>query len=336
MRIFGGHDGGSGCAWYRVILPFAELAKHGYETTAVSSSKRDGGKGATRQAMAGHDVIVAQKWDNHAGLGVWRRQALRSKLVYELDDDMFSIEPVNFASWQQFSRPEVRDAVVHAAQTADLVTVSTEPLAEVMREYAANVAVLPNHIPGWVLDLPAPAGERPAVGWHGGASHGTDIRLIGRPVREFLNRHPGWDAVMIGADYRTAVRHERCGYVPWVHVTDAPEAFYTAIDWDIGLAPLQLNVFNRSKSHIKALEYAARGIPVIASDAEPYNRFVLHGVTGFLVRQDHEWLKYLEELAGDEGLRRSMGAKAKEQARAWTIEQGWKLWADAYEGLMVR
>jgi len=119
-------------------MPFAELAKHGYGTTAVSSAKRDGGGGVTKAAMAGHDVIVAQKWDNHAGLGVWRRQALTSKLVYELDDDVFSIEPVNFAAWQQFSRLEVRDAVVHAAQVADLVTVSTEPLAEVMRQYAAN------------------------------------------------------------------------------------------------------------------------------------------------------------------------------------------------------
>jgi len=86
---------------------------------------------------------------------------------------------------------------------------------------------------------------------------------------------------------------------------------------------------------VKCLEYGARGIPVIASDIEPYNSFVLHGVTGFLVRQDHEWLKYLEELAGDEGLRRSMGAKAKEAARAWTIDAGWTRWAEAYEGLFA-
>jgi len=91
--------------------------------------------------------------------------------------------------------------------------------------------------------------------------------------------------------------------------------------------------FVSHNSHIKALEYAARGITVIAFDAEPYSGFVVHGVTGFLVRRDHEWLRYLEELASDEGLRRSMGAKAKEVARAWTIEQGWTRWRDAYEAL---
>jgi hypothetical protein len=70
---------------------------------------------------------------------------------------------------------------------------------------------------------------------------------------------------------------------------------------------LQWTVFASSKSYIKALEYAALGIPVIASDAEPYRDFVVHGVTGFLVRRDHEWLSYLRELASDDGLRQSMG-----------------------------
>jgi glycosyltransferase involved in cell wall biosynthesis len=82
------------------------------------------------------------------------------------------------------------------------------------------------------------------------------------------------------------------------------------------------------------LEAAALGIPVIASDAEPYREFVVHGVTGFLVRRDHEWLTYLQQLAGDEGLRESMGHKAREHARAFTIENNWHLWEQAYGRLL--
>ena len=44
--------------------------------------------------------------------------------------------------------------------------------------------------------------------------------------------------------------------------------------------------------------------------------------------------KYMSELAGDDGLRESMGAKARELARGHTIETGCKLWEDAYGGLL--
>jgi glycosyltransferase involved in cell wall biosynthesis len=330
VRILGTHDHG-GCGYYRVVQPLTELGRHEAWDTEVFQAT--GGVHADR--MAGYDVVCAQRFDNHGGMGVWRRQRAKSRLVYELDDDVFSVEQVNWQAYSTYSRADVQDAVAHYAQVADLVTVSTEPLARVMRRFNPNVAVLPNHVPGWVLDLPAPHGDRPAVGWAGGSSHGLDIQIIARPLRRFLERHKGWDAVLIGSDYRPTIRHQRCGYVPWTHITDDERGYYSSLDFDIGLAPVRWTTFNSSKSHIKALEYAARGIPVIATDCEAYRDFVLHGVTGFLVRRDHEWLRYLEELAADEKLRAEMGAKAKEAARDWVIERGWKRWANAYSSLMA-
>jgi glycosyltransferase involved in cell wall biosynthesis len=335
MKIFAGHDG-SGCAWYRIILPLAEFGKHGHEVTLADASQHGPVHTATIRQAAGHDLVVAQRWDRHEGMGAWRRMAATSRLVYEVDDDVWSIEPVNWASYSRYSRDDVRDAVTHGAQVADLVTVTTEPLAEVMREHTGhqNVRVLPNYVPGWVCDLDRPVRDRPAVGWMGGASHGRDIGVIAQPVRRFLNRHPGWDMHLMGVDYRPTIRHDRAVFSPWLHVTGDPHGFYGSIDFDIGLAPLYPAAFARSKSHIKALEYAALGIPVIASDSEPYRDFVLHGVTGFLVKRDHEWLGYMSELANDEGLRTAMGAKAREMARGWTIDQGYQLWEKAYEGLL--
>lgn len=329
MKVLGTHDTG-GCGYYRIIQPLTELGKHdGWDVATV-----EGMGGISSQLMAGYDIITAQRFDHHAGMGTWRRQAAVSKLVYELDDDVFSVEPVNWNAYSTYSRADVQDAVSHYAQVAHLVTVSTEPLAEVMRQFNPNTVVLPNHVPGWVLDLPAPQGERPAVGWAGGASHGMDIQIIARPLRQFLERFPGWDAVLVGSDYRPTIGHHRCAYVPWTHITTDTQAYYRSLDFDIGLAPVRWTTFNQSKSHIKALEYAARGIPVIATDCAAYRDFVLHGVTGFLVKRDHEWLKYLSELAGDPGLRASMGVKARELARDWTIDHGWKRWAEAYRRLL--
>jgi glycosyltransferase involved in cell wall biosynthesis len=334
VKIFAGHDG-SGCAWYRIILPLTELAKHGHEVTLVDASQHGTAQDAAISKAAGHDLIVGQRWDRHEAMGAWRRMRAHSRLVYEVDDDVWAVEPVNWASYTRYSRADVQDAVSHSAQVADLVTVTTEPLAEVMREHNPNVTILPNHIPGWVCDLPRTERDRPRAGWTGGASHGRDISETAAHVRRFLDRFPGWDFHLGGVDYRPTIRHERVSFTPWAHVVKDPEAYYQTIDFDIGLAPLVLTRFARSKSAIKCLEYAARGIPVIATDAEPYRDFVLHGVTGFLVKRDHEWLKYMGELAADDGLRESMGAKARELARSHVIETGWRKWADAYEGLMT-
>lgn len=343
MRIFAGHDGGSGCSYYRIETPLRELARHdGFEVTfADSGDKNPAGKPLiTLSDLEGQDVIVAQRWNKHTGLSVWRRaRTPYSRLVYELDDDLWSITAENWAAYNLYNRPDIRDAVEHAAMTADLVTVSTEPLAAVLRQFNANVAVLPNCVPGWVLGLPQrTARPRPRVGWQGGASHGVDIGVAASPVRRFLRRFPSWDLQLNGTDYRTTFRvpEDRAFYAPWIQVNDDPRGYFGSIDFDIGLAPLNPTAFADSKSGIKVIEYGARGIPSVATYCPAYRSVITHGVDGFLVRRDHEWLKYLSELASDDGLRAKMGEAARDMAARHTAEDGWTAWRDAYEGLFRR
>jgi hypothetical protein len=337
MKIFAGHDGGSGCAWYRVKAPLAELARHdGYEVAFADAGDDGHPPVVTLDMLRGHDVIVAQRWNKHDGLGTWRRaRTPTSRLVYDLDDDLWNITPENWQAYQLYNRPDIRDATEHAAETADLVTVSTEPLAQVMRQFSDRVTVLPNAIPGWVTRLPHTLHRRPRVGWQGGASHGIDLGQVASPVRRFLKRFPDWDLQLNGQDYRDTFRVPagRAFLVPWVPVYHNPEKYYTSITFDIGIAPLWPTTFSASKSAIKVIEYGARGIPSVASDCPAYSGVITHGVDGFLVKRDHEWLKYLSELAGDDDLREKMGQAAQDMARRHLIEDHWPAWAGAYAGL---
>lgn len=338
VRVFGGHDGGSGCSWYRIERPLAELARQDprFKVTMADSGDRvTGVPMITPRDLEGHHVIVAQRWNTHKGLGIWRDAARYAKLVYELDDDVFSVTPENWNAFNLYRDPVIRDAVEHSIEVADLVTVSTGPLAEVMRQYNPNVVVLGNCIPGWVLDLPPGRHERPRIGWQGAASHGVDIGIIAAPVRRFLKQFPGWDFQVNGTDYRPTIAApaKRMFYAGWTQVNDDPEGFYSGINFDIGLCPLAPSDFTRSKSAIKAIEYGGRGIPVIATDCPAYRAVVKHGENGFLVRQDHEWFGYLRELAGDDALREKMGAAAKAMAAEHLIENRWTEWRDAYASL---
>ncbi len=327
MRIFGMHDN-SGCGFYRITLPLRELASHGHDVCLTPQNEA-----AVAEARR-WPLVIGQRVDKYDAMPLWRRLRASSRLIYEIDDDVFNIEPVNWQAYGIYARRTTQDAVAHCAEVADLVTVTTEPLAKVMREYNGNVVILPNHVPGWVCEHVRPRRDRPVAGWQGGASHGADVALAAGPLRRSLDRNPGWDGHLLGTDYRPTIKHGNVRFTPWVNIAQDAAAYYGSIDFDIGLAPLVPSRFSDSKSAIKALEYAALGIPVIASDVPAYRDFVLHGVTGFLVKRDHEWLKYLGELASDDGLREEMGAKAREHARAWAIDDGWKLWEQAYGRLV--
>lgn len=313
------HDG-SGCGWYRIRMPLAEMARRGHDARVH--------EGWSEEAR-NYPLIVGQRMDKQEALPMWRRLRASARLVYEIDDDVFKVDPVNWMAHRVYSKPVPQDTVRHAAEVADMVTVTTEPLAEVMRELNANVAVLPNCVPAELLGMERPRRDRVTVGWAGGASHGSDMAMVAPALRRFLLRNPKVDLHLIGTDYRETVRRP-ARFTEW---DSDPWGYYRNLDFDVGLAPLVDTQFARSKSAVKALEYSALGIPVIASDVEAYRGFVLDGVTGYLVRREHEWAKRLYELASDTAMREEMGAKAREHAAAWTIDRGVAAWEQAYASL---
>jgi hypothetical protein len=344
MRIYASHDGGSGCAWYRMLVPLTAVNKY---ADGVDVIFRSGGPKLMKTQhepllltdAAEADVIVSQRSNSFEGLGIWRRWATPTcRTVYENDDDIWSITPENAAAYKSYAEGgETREAVLRYCTTANLVTVSSPHLGDWTRELTggrAQVVVLPNYIPEFALGLGHDDRQgRPRIGWQGGASHARDVLMATGAVRRFMRRFPEWDLFVNAVDYRDKFKcpDSRSFHVPWIHVSDHPDVFYRSMDFDIGICPLLDTQFSRSKSHIKALEYMARGIPVVASDVEPYRRFITHGVDGFLVKREHEWLSALSELAGDEDLRLKMSAAAKEKARQNTIEGHYMEWVNAYK-----
>jgi glycosyltransferase involved in cell wall biosynthesis len=311
------YEDGTACGYYRIRLPFDHMQANGLDVKYVREGTAPEGA-----------IIVGQRVGGPGFMAHWLKAWRSHRLVWETDDDLWTIDRSNFRAIRNFT-PEQLSELEKCASVAHLVTVSTEPLAEVMREFNPNVVVIPNHIDGAMFDIERPRRDRVTVGWAGGDSHLKDWEMVAPRLRRFLDRNPLVDFHAIGANYLIAnkVRGRHSGWSKDLF------DYYRTIDFDIGIAPLTPSRFNRSKSAIKALEYAALGIPVIASDVEPYQPFVIDGVTGFLVSRDHEWESRLRDLVNDADLREAMGAAAKEHARKWAIQEGWKLWADAYASL---
>lgn len=319
MKVFAYEDG-TACGYYRIRLPFDAMKSHGLDASYATLGEAPPGS-----------IIVGQRVGS-PGLSVpWLKLWRDHRIVWETDDDLWAVNALNRRAVRHFT-PEVLDALEQVARIAHMVTVSTEPLADVMRRFNDHVVVLPNHVDDRLLDIERPRRDRVTVGWAGGDSHHVDWLHVAPTVRRFIARNPSVDLHTIGANYQIAARIPKAQsrHTGWsANLFD----YYRSIDFDIGIAPLAPIEFNRSKSHIKALEYAALGIPVIASDREPYRDFVVDGVTGFLVRHPHEWERRLRDLVNDEAMRTEMGAAAKRRAHQFAIGKGWSLWADAYRSL---
>ena len=76
---------------------------------------------------------------------------------------------------------------------------------------------------------------------------------------------------------------------------------------DIGLAPLPDDRYTRGKCGFKVLQYAAAGLPTVASPVGVNAEYVRDGVTGFHAVDESAWVERIRDLIQDDELRRRMG-----------------------------
>src|SRR5208337_828990 len=99
-----------------------------------------------------------------------------------------------------------------------------------------------------------------------------------------------------------------------VHDYDRYLQRFSAVGFDVGLAPLADDTFHRSKTNTKFREYGGCGIAGVYSDVEVYSDCVRHGETGLLVGNDAEaWYLALRRLIDDADLRKRIQQQAREE-----------------------
>ena len=315
-RVFAWLTAVDACWFYRIKLPLEELAKTGEWEISWGSPPAD---------IHDYDVVIGQRipYDSPEWLALCADSNVLT--VYEMDDDLLHIDPENTVPYEVYQSllPFIKKNV----EAADVVVTCTPYAAERMLELNKNVHILPICTLPELIDLPLRTRtDLLTVGWAGSPFHHQDWQTLPLQLAEFKRRVPRASLHMMGADYTQ-------GLAGHVRVTGLQhvEAYYAAIDFDIGLAPLLRSNHNRGKSHTKLLEYASRGVPAVATAWGQYVDWIDDGVNGFLVHNDDEWVDALVALSND-SLRGLMSAAARNKARQFTIDQHIHLWKAALGG----
>jgi glycosyltransferase involved in cell wall biosynthesis len=304
------------CAYVRVVCPLTHPSLNDLlrlNLISASSGERLQVEILLVQRAAVSDIRHAECILEHC-------RKYDGRLIYETDDDLLSIGPdhTEYAAYRESQR-----AARLLASEAHFVMVPTSHLATKLRDVNPRTLVVPNYLDERLWPLASNSNDRPNTirfVYAGTSTHRDDLQILRdamRRLRERLGNRIRLDVVGVSEgrqeDWFDTIP------VPPVVASSYPRfagwfrAQAARSGWHWGLAPLLDTPFNRSKSAIKVLEYAAAGIPAICSDVPPYADFVTHNQNGVVTsNESHSWFDALLQAAEDAACQERLYAGARE------------------------
>lgn len=321
MRIAAFTSQRFGSSDYRVFDPLRELGARGHAIDLTLETVE-----VTDRLLAS-DVVFLHRYQDAPTQRILRKaREARVPIVWDHDDNVAAApERRRGALRAQEAAAGIRAMV----RLADVVTTTSELLAAQYRDAgAAHVCVVPNYLPrGYEQVRRTPTRGELRVGWIAWADHQRDwnelrLREIGRRL---LDDHPEVRIESVGP-IDLGLAHER-------YIRTGPVAFGELVGriaaFDIGLAIIADTPFNRGRSDVKLKEYAALGIPWLASAAGPY---LGHGERegGLLVEPDG-WEAALRRIVSEERLRKKLAKRGAKWARGQRLRDHVDEWERAFE-----
>jgi glycosyltransferase involved in cell wall biosynthesis len=353
LFLSGAND--SAVGYYRSRVPARALRAAGYDVTHWEEGSwyrvlRPTPERWMADNMGEFDLLFTDReaaWETMGLLAGFRHNSPGCRMVTDTDD-LFTNVPVWNKARRRYKSGQTFEQVGLAHfRLSEVVTVSTQPLADAFESYAH----LPIHVCQNLIDpadwdaLPADPERRcdPALRiFYGGASGHFGDLAAARPGLERLLDDPPCPIRLICFAAIPAWLHEvarrhpkRVITLEWVDFKTYPQA----VAWggfDVAIAPLEPHPFNQAKSSIKFLEAAIQGIPFLCSRVGPYAD-IPDGCAIRVANTEEEWYEGLRALLTDPALRDSLRLRAYEAVRdQWTIDRAAETWQPVIEDALSR
>ena len=234
-----------------------------------------------------------------------------ARIIYDFDDAIMYDD----RSPERFSHKRKRD-FIRTVKLADTVMAGNSYLADHASRFNGNIVILPTglRLEDYRVSARKTESEKIRLVWIGSKSTLVYLREL-KPVLEEIGSRFSDVALRIVCDDFFDLDSMEVERRQWSEQTQ----FLDLAECDIGLAPLPDNRFTRGKCGFKILQYAAAGLPVIASPVGVNAEYVSDGITGFHASSTLEWIEKLSSTIRNPRQRTSMGLAARQSVEKFDV-----------------
>ena len=357
MNVLAYISGYDGCGYYRVQLPAKFLNKYGDFHFKISTQYLN-------KDIDWADIVVLQKQTNQKALPfIQYAKSKGKKIITEVDDDYFNI-PVWNPAYKHYEGKG--QDLVNFYKLSDAMMVTTPHLSKLVSQYNSKTYVVPNSLDIDMLDRLKKMGEieknkhtqyltvdqkrltyeeaklkmsgKTVIGWGGSPTHLRDLEQATEALLKLTGENKDIMVVMMACTTDTILKKinpNQLLLVKPVPIFMYPQVL-ASMSWDIGICPIEDNLFNRSKSNLKFLEFSINGFACVCSNVENYAKTVTHGVDGLLAdNTTSSWYSNLKKLVEDIEFRKQIAKNGDELVRTkFAMSENYKLWVDVYLDLL--
>lgn len=261
------------------------------------------------------DIILLQKklfrlWE----LSIISRHCRR--LIYDFDD------AVLFKDTKEGSENNINKSLMKRFKTTikktDTVIAGNPYLAEMVKPWNGRIEILPTPVD---LQRYCPktrytdSCETVTIGWLGTRGNLKYLKDLTTVLQQLVLQYPSVQ-VKVVSDAEISIRGVTFINQRWTLDNEVADLQ----SFDIGIMPLDDNLWTRGKCGYKILQYMAVGVPTVASPVGFNKTLIQDGQNGFLAATPDEWFGKLSQLIMGPALRKEIGMNGRR-----TVEQGYSL-----------
>jgi len=323
------------CWFYRLHAPMVHIARNRPKDFNVTVSGTIGVDQVGKYSLA----ILQRQYKLDVLAPILQMKEAGTKLIYEIDDDLFHVPKWNPAH-QVLGKRSVQSGIRKFLGQVDAMFVTTNALRDVYKEYCETIYVLPNSIEHdfiFPVDNPRAMTAKPVVCWQGSMTHERDLLIAKDGFTQLAKDESILFKMWCGLNKETKQPVFDIPGAQTIPLTPFEGFFqmFGQLGTYIGLAPLSTTQFNRSKSNLKFLEYTAYNAVTVASDFGPYKDTIEDGETGILVSDNRDWYDKVMELLTNEDKYNYILANAKKLvAEKFDIKKNYVLWEKAIKQVL--
>ena len=319
----------SAARFWRLEDPAKYLQKKGIDARIITT-------GITEEVAQWADVYVLQGTVDTQGIALLHayQKECGKKIVVD-QDDLPEIEEDN-PHRKEHEATNALEITKILLGIADLVTTTTDYLAQNLAKYCQNVKVLPNCLDLERWDVPKltnTSKDEIRIGWAGSITHLKDLEYVRKPLVKLLRGDKRIKLVLCG-DLRLKSMFEGLNVECMLGV---PFEFWptklSGLRLDIGIAPLRNSEFNKCKSPIKFYEYSIMKVPGVYSPTV-YNFRGFDNKFGMVCSSQAQWYRCLKNMVEHPVLREDIVSNSYAYVKARKgLNKNINLWVKVYQAL---